>query len=57
MCGFDHFITHQVKQLSISAESIAQETRKNPQLRKIVQQLETDFIRLQDTKLQKTTTD
>lgn len=37
--GFDQFVLHQIK-LPVNAESIARETKKDPHLGKIMQQLE-----------------
>ncbi|XP_024877348.1 uncharacterized protein K02A2.6-like, partial [Temnothorax curvispinosus] len=38
--GIDRFALHQIQQLPVRAEHIARETRKNPHLGKIVQELE-----------------
>ncbi|XP_032682290.1 uncharacterized protein K02A2.6-like [Odontomachus brunneus] len=45
---FDHFVLNQIEQLPICAENIARETRRDPHLGRIVQQIETgqDLTRL-----------
>ncbi|XP_024872568.1 uncharacterized protein K02A2.6-like, partial [Temnothorax curvispinosus] len=40
--GFDHFAMNQIEQLPIDAKQIAQETRKDPELGKIVKLLEAE---------------